>query len=450
MKKVYFFALALFILISFSALVSSAPAMESRGNMTFVTGDTLAFGDNYVLYVNSVDSGVKKADLTLTEGSSTIFSKWFSEGSLLNSPGIITAHVYSITSSLSGGDAVLKLTDIMTVGKTPADNTQPTTNNPAGCVESWDCSLWRACNADGVQTRECIDANNCGTTNDRPDLTKSCVVQHLPGNPCTENWQCSDWSDCINSLFTRTCEDTNNCGTTDNKPAESLACDSSNPDNPNPDNPNAPGSNGNTGGNTNVYNYYYNYVSNHSTPFFNISVLDYWESPFGISPFGPGIIFYIIYLIIFFLILIILYIYISSAFSSLARKKEFSHPGVAWIPLIGPFIIMSNLAKMHWWPILLLVVSVIFEIIEISSFFLPLSFFMLQMISPFKNLLMLVFVMFAFIWMWKTFKAVNRSGWWVLFNLVPVLGNLIFLILLGVAAWGNKEIPKTSKKKYNQ
>ena len=36
---------------------------------------------------------------------------------------------------------------------------------------------------------------------------------------CTENWQCTDWSSCSNSLQTRTCSDLNNCRTKTNKPA---------------------------------------------------------------------------------------------------------------------------------------------------------------------------------------------------------------------------------------
>ncbi len=42
---------------------------------------------------------------------------------------------------------------------------------------------------------------------------------------CEENWQCIDWSECVNKTQTRTCTDANNCGTTANKPVESQECE---------------------------------------------------------------------------------------------------------------------------------------------------------------------------------------------------------------------------------
>jgi PGF-pre-PGF domain-containing protein len=41
---------------------------------------------------------------------------------------------------------------------------------------------------------------------------------------CTENWSCTNWSICTNSVQTRTCTDSNACGTTVNKPVESQDC----------------------------------------------------------------------------------------------------------------------------------------------------------------------------------------------------------------------------------
>ena len=41
---------------------------------------------------------------------------------------------------------------------------------------------------------------------------------------CTENWQCSEWDDCINNYQTRVCIDTKNCGTILNKPVERQDC----------------------------------------------------------------------------------------------------------------------------------------------------------------------------------------------------------------------------------
>ena len=41
---------------------------------------------------------------------------------------------------------------------------------------------------------------------------------------CIENWNCTDWSSCIDSLQNRTCIDQNSCGTELDKPEESQSC----------------------------------------------------------------------------------------------------------------------------------------------------------------------------------------------------------------------------------
>ena len=116
------------------------------------------------------------------------------------------------------------------------------------------------------------------------------------------------------------------------------------------------------------------------------------------------------------------WIYTSLAFYAIGKKKKIKTPEVAWIPLIGPALISSKVAKMHWWPILLII-----------GFFIP-----------FVNILsILAFLVFSYIWMWKTFKAVGRPGWWSLTGilcLIPFVGILfiiVYFILLGIAAWGN-------------
>lgn len=45
------------------------------------------------------------------------------------------------------------------------------------------------------------------------------------GLTCTPDWTCTEWSECSSAgLQTRTCTDANNCGTTANKPAETEIC----------------------------------------------------------------------------------------------------------------------------------------------------------------------------------------------------------------------------------
>ncbi|MDP3881529.1 MAG: hypothetical protein Q8Q31_01485 [Nanoarchaeota archaeon] len=106
------------------------------------------------------------------------------------------------------------------------------------------------------------------------------------------------------------------------------------------------------------------------------------------------------------------YIYLSIA----RRGKSKYAPGIAWIPLVGPALIASDIAGMHWWPVLLLIGLVV------------------PVVGP---ILLLVFVIFFVIWMWKTFEALDKPGWWAIFAIIPLL-NIVYLIFVGIAAWGKK------------
>ncbi len=119
--------------------------------------------------------------------------------------------------------------------------------------------------------------------------------------------------------------------------------------------------------------------------------------------------------ILMFVISIGVYIYTSFAFMNLAKKNRQNSPGLAWIPGVGPLIVSYKASKMHWWPWLLLIGLVI----------------------PFVNfVIMIVFMVFAFIWMWKLFEAVGKPGWWPLLSLIPFVGPILFMVFLGIAAWG--------------
>ena len=123
---------------------------------------------------------------------------------------------------------------------------------------------------------------------------------------------------------------------------------------------------------------------------------------------------------------LIIYIYMSLAFMAIGKKTNYPSPGLAWIPMVGPALIASKTANMHWWPILLLI----------------------GMVIPFiGGLASLAFTVFFIIWMWKTFEAVGRPGWWAIFQIIPIL-NIVWFVFIGIAAWGNAEssVPvKTAK-----
>jgi len=114
--------------------------------------------------------------------------------------------------------------------------------------------------------------------------------------------------------------------------------------------------------------------------------------------------------LIFLVISVVMYVFMGFAFMSIAKKAKLPTPGLAWIPGVGPLIIAYQASKMHWWPWLLLIGSVI----------------------PFLNFFTgLAFMVFAIIWLWKTFEAVNKPGWFALLSIIPIVN----FIVIGIAAW---------------
>jgi uncharacterized membrane protein YhaH (DUF805 family) len=137
---------------------------------------------------------------------------------------------------------------------------------------------------------------------------------------------------------------------------------------------------------------------------------------------GAGIIALLIGMIGFVItIFAVLYVYTSLAFMAIAKKAKLNSSGLAWIPGIGPLIIAFQTAKMDGWPWLLLLSLLIAWIPFIGP--------VIYMIA------MIAFSVYAIIWQWKMFEAVDKPGWWILLSLIPFVGWLVYLILLGIAAW---------------
>lgn len=131
-------------------------------------------------------------------------------------------------------------------------------------------------------------------------------------------------------------------------------------------------------------------------------------------------------ILIVFVFAIANYIYTSLAFMAIGKKAKDEKYWLAWIPFIGKPLLASRIANMPWWPVLLL----------LGYFF--------TFIPAFGTYLfyasLTIFGIFDLIWMWKTFKAVGKPGWWILLVLIPIFGWVIYYILLGVAAWSHEEI----------
>jgi hypothetical protein len=113
---------------------------------------------------------------------------------------------------------------------------------------------------------------------------------------------------------------------------------------------------------------------------------------------------------IFMVFFVALYLYSSFAYMAIGRKARVKRSGLAWIPFLGPLIIIYKASKMHWWPWLLLFL-----------FFIP----------GVNILANLAFAVVLVIWHWKTFEVIHKPGWWAILTLIPIVN----LVIIGIAAW---------------
>ncbi len=157
------------------------------------------------------------------------------------------------------------------------------------------------------------------------------------------------------------------------------------------------------------------------------------------SLLGPLLAVGIAFLVIALIVLIAIYVYLALAFLKIGRKVGLSEniAGLAWVPFLGPTLVSYMASGMHWWP---WVVS-------------------LGLIVPILNFgVILFFLIMGIIWMWKTFVAVGRPGWWSLIapigggigiflglassvvgGIVNLIVGIAYLVLVGIAAWGSTQ-----------
>jgi len=67
-------------------------------------------------------------------------------------------------------------------------------------------------------------SSDCGTCKTEDNNKKGGGGSFSGLTSCMENWECMEWSACINEEQTRTCTDLKNCGTEMDKPLESQSC----------------------------------------------------------------------------------------------------------------------------------------------------------------------------------------------------------------------------------
>jgi hypothetical protein len=145
--------------------------------------------------------------------------------------------------------------------------------------------------------------------------------------------------------------------------------------------------------------------------------------------------FFILFLlmVLFFIVLIVaIYIYSALALMNISKRAGVEPVWLAWIPFANLYL-LSKIARMPWWPILLLIPYLLLSLIPYVSI-IGFGFF-------------IAFLVFDTIWWWKVFERVGRPGWWAVMWIIPIAGPIIFLVFIGIAAWGksSKNLKKISK-----
>ncbi|HLD28498.1 MAG TPA: chitobiase/beta-hexosaminidase C-terminal domain-containing protein [Patescibacteria group bacterium] len=128
-------------------------------------------------------------------------------------PTTLYASAISISES-----SVLRFYSRDSAGNQESTKQETYTITVMSCGENWSCGAWSVCN-NNIQTRNCNDLNNCGTTINRPTESQGCTTS------CTPNWSCGVWSACnLGGSEVRTCTDVNACGISSGQPDENRTC----------------------------------------------------------------------------------------------------------------------------------------------------------------------------------------------------------------------------------
>ena len=102
-----------------------------------------------------------------------------------------------------------------------------------------------------------------------------------------------------------------------------------------------------------------------------------------------------------------LYVYTSLAWQKIAKKFKYKNSWLAWIPIVRWSMILQ-LGKFHWAWIFLIFLPVIGWI----------ALLVLLIISK-----------------WKIFEKRKYPGWFSLVFVIPKIGSLLDLIIIGFVAW---------------
>lgn len=125
--------------------------------------------------------------------------------------------------------------------------------------------------------------------------------------------------------------------------------------------------------------------------------------------------------IIAFLMIIPVYVYMALTMMFTAKKLQTTHAWLAWIPIANT-VLFAKMAKMHWWPILLLATAFISWIPVVGMII--------------YGIALLGFYIYTIIWSYRICEFRSKPGWWAILTIIPILGWVWAFVMWGILAWG--------------
>jgi hypothetical protein len=121
-----------------------------------------------------------------------------------------------------------------------------------------------------------------------------------------------------------------------------------------------------------------------------------------------GILFAVVFALAF-------YIYFALAWSTIAKKLKYKRPWLAWIPFANLAMILQ-LGGFGWGWIFLFLIPILGWI---------------------------VLVVLMIIATWRIFEKRNYPGWFSLSMIIPKIGAILYVIIIGFVAWKDKRKVQT-------
>jgi hypothetical protein len=139
-------------------------------------------------------------------GTNTVSTSWYIDGRLMVqdvysytvSTNYDDSGVYNVTVVADDGHYQLPLTDwhewrLIVLEDEPPRKGRRGMFAGEPCTENWRCTAWSECPKEGIQTRTCVDLSYCGTTLNQPPLTRHCI--YTPSPTCFDGIEnCHDGS----------------------------------------------------------------------------------------------------------------------------------------------------------------------------------------------------------------------------------------------------------------